>query len=243
MSFNNKIENKKPNKTTNNYIFVTGSIGVGKSTFIDLLQDRLKNMSPQLVKEFIDYDIQGEAKLDQHLNGEIGSFEFQKYIIDCYFNQFRNHHGKTLIVERHPMESLVFASQCLTKKEYADLQNYIINMCQVYEVPLIKECDQISIEHYDTEEAVYIASEAINSHDNLVIHLFVNEVEQIERIRGRNRESDQKYLVEEDMKYLRTINKKYKELRISFYDIDVVDEDSNVFVLKGFKKTYSKNML
>lgn len=232
------MKSNKQQKITNNYIFVIGSIGVGKSTFIDCLLDRIKDLHPIHIKEFIDYDPEGEVKLNMNLRGEMSAFDFQKYIVDCYFNQFRNYHHKTLVVERHPQESLLFASQFLTRPDYNKLDVYIKNMCQIYGVPLLWECNVTTKENNQLEDMENIIDDIkplINSFDDLVINLIVDEREQVDRIRMRNRESDQKYLTDAGLRYLRKINGMYTQLRASKFGIYDRDEKTNVFVFKGIQ--------
>lgn len=227
------MKSNKQQKISNNFIFVIGSIGVGKSTFIDCLLDRIKELHPIHIKEFIDYDPEGETKLNMNLKGEMSSFDFQKYIVDCYFNQFRNYHHKTLVVERHPQESLLFASQFLTKQEYDKLDIYIKNLCQIYGVPLLCECNATTIENVEIDETVNAVKELINSFDDLVINLIIDEREQVDRIRLRNRESDQKYLTDAGLRYLRKINGMYTQLRAAKFGFYKQENETNVFVFKG----------
>lgn len=224
------------NKFHNTFIFVTGSIGVGKTTIIESIRDEMTNTTPIIIKEFIDYDPEGESKLNQNLANEFGSFEFQKYVVDCFFNQIRNYHYKTLIVERHPMESLLFAKHYLTKTEYENLKNYIVNLCRTYEVPLMNECDVAYIDNIDINDVVNVVRGLINTQENLIIHVLIDEQRQVENLRMRNRESDIKYLIEKDMKYLQDVNNQYKRLRATNYKFDEEIGDKTIFSFTGFKK-------
>lgn len=229
-------------KTRNSFIFISGSIGVGKTTIMDVIQYILPKHNGVLIKEYIDYDPKGESMLNKHLNNEISPFEFQKYIVDCFFNQLEKYQRQTIIVERHPLESLIFAIHTLTKKEYNDLKNYIINLCEIYEVPLMNQCTLVIMHDIDINDIENFVRDVVNDVDDIVISVSLNESKQIQNIRNRGRESDTKYLIEKDLKYLRSINEGYRKARIHGFCFD--DEyDLNSPVILTNENMRKKNNL
>ena len=214
------------------FIFISGSIGAGKSTVIDKLRDVYDN-KPYLIKEYIDYDQCGETKLNEFLEQKITPFEFQKYVVDCAFNQFvsimndSNKQSNIVIWERHPMESLIFAAQKLPVSELERLYDYIFNLCEKLGVPLPSECTFLNIKKNTSTECYSSNIEKIcdkifdfkSSNMNLLIHLNVDEREQTKRLLKRSRESDKLYLMERGMEYLRRINISYSIMPAISYNI------------------------
>ena len=214
------------------FIFISGSIGAGKSTVIDKLRDIYDN-KPFLVKEYIDYDQCGSDKLEKFLKGDITPFEFQKYVVDCAFQQFitfMNDYAKqsnVVIWERHPLESLIFAAQKLTPQELEQLYHYIFNLCTKLGVPLPSECTFVNIKkcpkvNFDNSNIDKICDKIFDfktANMNLLIHLNVDEQEQTKRLLQRNRDSDRSYLMEKGMEYLRRINVTYSAMPGISYNI------------------------
>lgn len=215
------------------FIFISGTIGAGKSTVIDKLLDVYDN-KPFLIKEYIDYDQDGEKKLNEFIRGEITPFQFQKYVVDCAFNQFitfmnmPDKESNVVVWERHPMESLIFAAQKLTLSEMEMLYNYIFNLCQTLGVPVPSECCFINIKNKDNKvdyNCSYIEKICDKIFDikkdnmNLLIHLGVDSKDQVRRLVRRNRESDKKYLMERGMEYLSRINISYSIMPTISYNI------------------------
>lgn len=215
------------------FIFISGSIGAGKSTVIDKLMDVYDN-KPFLVKEYIDYDPEGEQKLNQFLKNEMPAFEFQKYVVDCVFSQFvdflNNYSNQTNIIiwERHPMESLIFGAQKLSFPEMKMLYHYIHNLCYNFGIPLPNECTFINIKNSDHKldhSCSYIEKicdkifDVKKSNMNLLIHLNVDKIDQTKRLMKRARYSDRGYLMDSGMEYLDKINYAYSKMPSISYEI------------------------
>lgn len=208
------------------FIFISGTIGAGKSTVIDKLMDVFDN-KPFLIKEYIDYDQDGEKKLNQFLRNEISAFEFQRYVIDCVFSQFvdflnnYSHQTNIIIWERHPLESLIFGAQKLTLPEMEMLYYYIQNLCYGLGVPFPNECTFINIKSKDNkidENCSYIEKICDKIFDikkanmNLLIHLSVDKIDQTKRLIRRSRYSDRGYLMDRGLEYLDKINYAYSKM-------------------------------
>lgn len=214
------------------FIFISGTIGAGKSTTIDKLLDVYDN-KPVLIKEYIDYDPKGSDKLNDFLMGKIPPFDFQKYVIDCAFKQFIdfindvNKKSNMVIWERHPLETLIFASQKLTLQELEQLYNYVFNLCQTLGVPLPTECtfvnikkkNQLNNEPTTLERVCDKIFDLQKTSMNLLIHLNVEDKEQTKYLLKRGRESDKNYLMEKGMEYLRRINLSYSVMPTISYNI------------------------
>lgn len=214
------------------FIFISGTVGVGKSTIIDKLMDEYEN-KPCLIKEYIDFDYEGAEKLDKFLLGVTSAFEFQKYVVDCAFSQFigwmnnPNKPSNIVIWERHPMESLIFAAQRLTIYQMERLYNYIFNLCQSLGVPLPSECHFVEIKNgknavYNQSRTEKICKSIMNSktqNPNMIVHLSVDDKQQTKNLLSRGRPSDKGYLMEKGMEYLRKINLTYSLMPTINYDI------------------------
>ena len=218
------------------YIFVTGTIGAGKTSLIDKLASLYQDQA-YIIKEYIDYDEDGNNKLNDFLDGKYPAYDFQKYIVDCYMKQFieadkfffDKKGQKIIICERHPLESLLFASFKLDQHQMGYLHDYIKDCCEKLRIPLPTECYQIIFRGeatgsaVNTDESLTKVANKIKvrkcDNKNLFVHLDVDDKQQLSRLMKRGRESDLKYLNEPRMEYLNRINIHYKNLAIANYDI------------------------
>lgn len=139
-----------PSGTTNfihqmefkHHYFVTGSIGVGKSTSLKEFMWRYGSsaIKTYFIQEYIDFDCMGAKMLQDWLDGDMSLLAFQLYIVGQFRKQldteeYRN--AKFVIWERHPMETLkVFASD-LKRKEKMELQRVLEDLCDTYRIPKI----------------------------------------------------------------------------------------------------------
>lgn len=208
------------------YIFISGSIGVGKSTFINELIQRFNNQNIAVIREYIDYDPEGNKKLNNFLERITPPIEFQKYIIRCYLEQLmKAKEADILIFERHPMESLIFAKNSFeSKMELYSLANYIQNFCIRMNIPLQHDNQILDIWHDDTINYDSIFKNIVSGTGIVTCYLRVNLETQFYRIAIRGRESDQIYLEEENMTYLNSINKLYDRLENENFNYEKVME-------------------
>ena len=204
------------------YIFVSGSIGVGKSTFINEIVKRFEGQSVAVIHEYIDYDPQGNQKLNEFLEKLIPPMEFQKYIIKCYLDQIiKNRYSNVMIFERHPMESLIFAKSSFESNiEFELLKNYISNFCNRLGIPYQNENQIMDIWHTPDTDYDTIYKNIIKGTGVITCYLRVGLDMQFYRIASRGRESDNIYLEEEDMTYLNKINSLYHALRDNDFNYD-----------------------
>ena len=216
------------------FIFVSGTIGAGKSSLIDKLDSLYQNQC-YIVKEYIDYDEFGDMKLNELIKGCQNAFDFQKYVVDCYIKQFvaadkffENKSGQKIIIcERHPIETLLFGSFKLNQKEMEYLHDYIKTMCEKLRIPLPKDCKMIEISNNQYESNCSLDNIADRvmvqkgKTKNLFCHLTVDDKVQISRLIKRDRPSDRSYLIEPNMEYLRRVNIHYQNMLIWEYDIKI----------------------
>lgn len=206
------------------FIFVSGSIGVGKSTFINEIIKRFKDQNVTIIKEYIDYDPYGNQKLNDFLERDISPMEFQKYIIKCYLDQIiNNKHSDIFIFERHPMESLIFAKSSFESNyEFELLKNYITNFCNRLGIPYQNENQIIDIRHNPDTDYDSIYKNIIKGTGIITCYLTVDLDMQFYRIAKRSRESDNIYLEEENLHYLNKINRLYYTIRDSDFDYNKI---------------------
>lgn len=126
------------------FVFLSGNIGVGKSTVLNMMKSTLQDKNYMLIKEYIDYSpIIGEKCLEMNKKGELSDFDFQNFILDCYECQFAKIGRKEIIiVERHPYEAVdIFCKiSSMPYGEIAQIRNRIDEMLVKYEIPSPENC-------------------------------------------------------------------------------------------------------
>lgn len=218
MSKTNNLPDINNSKVNRRYLFLSGTIGAGKSTLLSKLKGVFANYGVSLIKEYIDYDLQGDSKLNDFLKGNISCMDFQVYVLQCYQRQIREATGNLLIFERHPMENIIFASCSLSPEQLKALWRMTKHMCELEEIPMPWN---VPLHVYDTDdngvEGVIFAHMKENEH--LLCHLSVSESLQYYRLLTRGRESDLKYIQEHQQAYLKRINDIYECLLTNRYHI------------------------
>lgn len=207
---------------TGKFIFVSGSIGVGKSTFINEIIKRFTDQKVTIIREYIDYDNKGNQMLNNFLERSISPMDFQKYIIQCYLEQLiNNKNSDVFIFERHPMESLIFAKNSFESNfEFDLLRNYITNFCNRIGIPYQQENQIIDICHTEGTDYDSIYKNIVKGTGIMTCYLTVSLDMQFYRIAKRSRESDNIYLEEENLHYLNNINRLYHNVRDNDFDYD-----------------------
>ena len=133
-------------ETTRKHIFITGSVGVGKSTAINEVMrlSKVLGINVFYVKEYIDYDVYGVVEYDNWSNGRMSLIDFQKYICNQFRAQLKTPEymlSSLVIWERHPREALmVFSQTGLSDSEREELDSLISELESDYEIPrLLKD--------------------------------------------------------------------------------------------------------
>ncbi|EDS88653.1 hypothetical protein CL6EHI_106800 [Entamoeba histolytica] len=87
------------------FIVITGGVGVGKSTLIHNLKRSLPKKERIFIKEYIDFKPStGKKMLEETLKGKGSMYELQLFIIDCFKEQLeRAKQMKYVIMERKLM--------------------------------------------------------------------------------------------------------------------------------------------
>ena len=204
--------------TERTFIFLCGTIGAGKSTLLEQLGKLFVNANPTLIKEYIDYDPEGDKQLNDYFRGNITCIDFQRYILQCYQKQIRESNSKLLIFERHPMENLIFASYSMSPEQLKGLWRMTKIMCEIEGIPMPWEC-AIQIFDADNKEVADRIYEISKDTYNILCHLEVSDSLQYYRLISRGRESDLKYVQELNQSYLHRINTIYNALSANHYQI------------------------
>ena len=200
------------------YIFISGTIGAGKSTIVEKIKERFANASISVIKEYIDYDPEGDKMLNEYLSGKMTCFDFQVYMLQQYEKQINGAEGKVLLFERHPLEGLLFASVKLSEDELHKLYNVMMQFIVAAKIPAPWKC---SVKEYDGEDNYLLEKicHDIQYGTKTICHIAVSEQEQVLRLLRRNRQSDIDYLSEQGMKYLRHINELYRATVVIKYHL------------------------
>ena len=81
------------------FIIITGGVGVGKSTLVENLKKYLPPEDSLFVKEYIDLrPEQGKKLLEGILKGTGSMYELQLFIVDCFREQLKQASGKKYII-------------------------------------------------------------------------------------------------------------------------------------------------
>lgn len=125
------------------HIFLSGSVGVGKTTALKTFDEVYGNfVNMIIIKEYIDYDTEGEARLTACQQGDMTLYDFQLYIMDMLEQQLNcdDYEGAKIVVwERHPEEALEIFSTDLTTVEKKKLKDRLEMLSQLYGFPLLSE--------------------------------------------------------------------------------------------------------
>ena len=184
------------------YVFISGNIGVGKSTTINAMKLFLHDKNCLYVKEYIDYSpIIGERCLELNKCGQLPDFDFQNFILDCYECQLNKQKNEEIIVmERHPYEALeVFCkSSKMLQEELYKLRDRIDELMVKYCIPSPSECKifKYNTSLFKTKGIVddvcgKLLTEFANMRvDGIMINLYCFIQDALERINKRGRLSE-----------------------------------------------------
>lgn len=130
---------------TRKHIFITGSVGVGKTSSITeaVNQCVLMGINVFYVREYIDFDPYGINHYDNWTNGRESLISFQKYICKQFREQLKTPEymtAKLVIWERHPREALlVFSQTGLSDDERQELDEMITELEDDFLIPKLVE--------------------------------------------------------------------------------------------------------
>lgn len=144
-----------------NKLVITGGVGVGKTTTINILCSMLKSNNIKYVKipEFIDGDVNGQQMLNDFLTGVIDVFTFQYYVLlyyDRYLSNLVIDDTDTLLIfERLPDDSVTcFSNRAnkegkITNEQLFNLYKYSMEINDKYNLPTYfnKICNEHNIQH------------------------------------------------------------------------------------------------
>ena len=228
------------------HLFISGSIGVGKSTTIEYIKRKLTGISGiYFMKEYIDYMQDGEEMLQKSLNKEIEMLDFQKYIVRSFTEQLSKAREKAcyctqvIVWERHPLEALEIFARMMSDDEKDVLRGLIHVMMSDFNIPDLKGDEITYLLSFDTRmvtplhvsECLYnhllncIASD-IPVHMWVYLHCDVGAIEQINRIINRGRECEIKEyantnkLMKINIYYQSLYKRLVREMRIHFGELD-----------------------
>ncbi|EMD44137.1 hypothetical protein KM1_203500 [Entamoeba histolytica HM-3:IMSS] len=194
------------NDFTKQHIFISGSLAVGKSTIMNLLNNYLQEREDVFfIREYIDFSNDGERQLEKLHTGIISNYQFQLFVIRCYEKQLNTidfEEADVIVWERHPIEALeIFCrgKNMLSDKERLDLMLKLESLCNRYKIPQLKE-NNINYISVDTSAfkpeqiSFFLISEIIYEmllgqyENDVFILLFCSDTtEQLKRLIGRRR--------------------------------------------------------
>lgn len=227
----------------NTKLIITGGVGVGKSTTIDKVCTKLKEsgVSFKIVPEYIDGDEFGPSMLDKFIDKTITSFEFQDYILnyfDDYLSKLDADNNEVLIFERLPDDSvscfanIALKNGVLTMEEFRILFNKCVYLDKKYNLPSyftnFSNNNILIRKTYRTddniEEIINTLHESIRDKKNILVGLYNDDEECLNRIHKRNRESEVKaYTIDVIKRFNIYYGKIYEKLQIDgFVDFETL---------------------
>ena len=103
------------------HIFISGSVGVGKTTLINAFYEKYKDrVNIFRMKEYIDFDPNGYNKYCLWRNNKMSLLDFQLYILSQFDEQVQlpeYQTAKVIIWERHPQEAQLIFSTDMEKRD------------------------------------------------------------------------------------------------------------------------------
>lgn len=207
------------------HLFISGSVGVGKSTLIEAFYEKYKDrVNIFRMKEYIDFDPNGYNKYCQWRNNKISLLDFQLYILDQFEEQTQlpeYQTAKLIVWERHPQEAQLIFSSDLGKEDSEFLDEQINGFLDYHCIPkldLSKRMWGYTIDTWNltTKAAAHIIYEFVlnilvrEKNDPNLILVFIpkDKIEaQFGRIVKRGREEEIKLY--SNIRNLESLNSKY----------------------------------
>ena len=205
------------------YIFITGGVGVGKSTLITNLKQSIPKEERIVIKEYIDFEPElGKKMLEETLQQKGNIYDFQLFILDFFDRQLQKIGNKKYIIfERSPYDSvIIFSTEAylqgrMSKEQLDQLKQHVENICKKYHIPPFEECifNRIDSCQYDVQHLYHhvkcLVDESRKKELNVCFFLYCSDpYKQKENIEKRGRPEERNY----DMNYMININQKYESI-------------------------------
>jgi len=230
-------------------IFISGSVGVGKTTFIEMFTksiSRDNETNVHVIPEYIDGDPNGNKMLQDYLNHSISAYEFQNYVVtfyDKYIMSIINtiKAGDVIVFERLPDESIAIFANIALKRGYMTEQEFDRLYYKVIEIdtkfgipsifnnrlyPYVFSCIKTLSDCNLTRSVLAMQAEC---NCNLIVGLYNTTDMCYKRVIKRNRDSEASYTyadIEVFVKlYLKIYNKVLCNQDILLKDVKYLTED------------------
>ena len=180
----------------NHIVSISGPVGTGKSTVLNLLADELsKTRSVKVIREYIDVMMDGTDKLNDYLCGDMSAYDFQDYILDYFdMSSWLLNRYDYILCERNPVEGVLFFARLdvdnnrMSTYQYETLLERASSMT-FYPNPLTSNriC-RIDTTNLTPVGVAKLISESIDDID--IAQLTADPKILLGRINGRNREGE-----------------------------------------------------
>ncbi len=209
-----------------NKIVITGGVGVGKTTTINLLKRLLEDNKIKCISipEYLDASEEGRNMLIKYSYHEISAYEFQSYIVnyfDDYLTKLHLNGNELLIFERVPDDTITCFSNMWNKQG-------LLTDEQLFE--LYKESLQIDSKfnlpsYFASESKEDIMHMLLNSDSSeYVVKQIYNEILNKDLINSQNGKSIIVGLYNTPSTCLKRIIKRGRKEEIETYTIETVKE-------------------
>ena len=194
-------------------LVITGSVGVGKTTTINMLKHSLtaKGIPYEVVPEYLDGDPNGARYLNEFLNHEMDAFSFEYYILtffDSYLNNLEVEDNTLILLERLPDDVVIcFANRMNKNKLMTDdnlykLFKYCKDINERYGLPTyfkvnVDNSINYSILKSDSTAKVVESILKTKFENNFIVCLFNTNDECLQRIRRRGRAGEENYSMDD----------------------------------------------
>ena len=205
------------------YIFITGGVGVGKSTLISHLKQCIPKDQRCIIQEYIDFEPElGKRMLEQMLQENGNVYAFQLFILDCFERQLQ-HVGekKYVIFERSPCDSImIFSTEAyhqgrISEEQFEQLKKAVDSLVEKYHIPTFEQCSFTRVDtcQFNSNETFHHVKNIIDSQHEKKQHscflLYCSDPHrQKENIENRGRPEERNY----DINYMININQKYEDI-------------------------------